>query len=439
MRVGERDAVATLADPPRASGSVALIEELRRLGAGDLGHRLARGGEDDAVAAAFNEAAESIEQLVLGSRDQERRLAATIDRLSSALSRFASGELDGVLVERDYRGDAVDVLVFLVNNAIAEYGALVAAREQRADAERKDLEGLVAEGQRILESSQESFRALFEVAPQPLVLFDLERFAVIEVNDRAAALFERSPLVLCQSTAVDLFDDLESFHALRDPLLRGESIAGCEFRLRTGSGHVRHALVGASLVSTVEGERCVAGFTDLTVQKKIEDELREAAATDALTGTLRRGRFFEASHHEWNRAKRYARPVCVALVDLDHFKTINDRFGHLVGDECLRRVGTCLLATVRGEDWVGRYGGEEFAIVFTETRLEAGAEAIERIRVAISNLVVEVEGQRVPLAMSGGVAERRIDEDFETTLGRADTALYEAKSLGRDRTIASRA
>jgi diguanylate cyclase (GGDEF)-like protein len=160
-------------------------------------------------------------------------------------------------------------------------------------------------------------------------------------------------------------------------------------------------------------------------------ELERHAAIDELTGLLNRRAVFEFGHGEFARARRYAQPMCVLALDLDHFKRVNDTLGHAAGDRVLKGVAACCRNVVRNVDAVGRIGGEDFTLVLVQTGNETGLEIAERIRAAV-NCVFVVPGVRVSASI--GVAELdAADTDFETLLARADAALYRAKDEGRNR------
>jgi diguanylate cyclase (GGDEF)-like protein/PAS domain S-box-containing protein len=160
-------------------------------------------------------------------------------------------------------------------------------------------------------------------------------------------------------------------------------------------------------------------------------ELERLAAIDELTGLLNRRAVFEFGNGEFARARRYAQPMCVLVLDLDHFKRVNDTLGHAAGDRVLKGVAACCRNVVRNVDAVGRLGGEEFTLVLVQTGNETGLEIAERIRAAV-NCVFVVPGMRVSASI--GVAELDAgDADFEALLARADAALYRAKDDGRNR------
>ncbi len=167
-----------------------------------------------------------------------------------------------------------------------------------------------------------------------------------------------------------------------------------------------------------------------------EAELRRQASTDALTGVLNRHAFMAALEQEAAAAARGDCPLSVALVDLDHFKRVNDQHGHLAGDAALRHVARTLRRNVRQSDWLARFGGEEFVVLMPATGLTLAQAAAERMRMATCQPGQSREGLPTALSVSVGVTQLRPGEPIEACLQRADAALYEAKRLGRDRVVA---
>ncbi len=176
--------------------------------------------------------------------------------------------------------------------------------------------------------------------------------------------------------------------------------------------------------------------------KQLHDELRHKteeldrlAHTDTLTGIANRRHFDEALEREVDRSSRYRRPLSVVMIDLDHFKQLNDTHGHLGGDHALKAVADVLVREVRKPDLVARYGGEEFAVVLPETSARDAVTVAERIREKLASMCVVWEGQELAVTASMGVAScpsvavARAEELLE----RADSALYAAKASGRNR------
>jgi two-component system cell cycle response regulator len=166
------------------------------------------------------------------------------------------------------------------------------------------------------------------------------------------------------------------------------------------------------------------------------DTLTEQASTDALTGIANRRRFNARLERELSRAARTRRPFCLILLDLDHFKRINDEFGHPRGDDVLACVGELLAEHIRGMDTAARYGGEEFALIVPETGVQGGIETAERLRRAIQSDCLSVGVGTV--TCSFGVAEYPSDvgangNHAQGLIAAADRALYAAKQGGRNR------
>jgi diguanylate cyclase len=169
------------------------------------------------------------------------------------------------------------------------------------------------------------------------------------------------------------------------------------------------------------------------------ERAEEVGLRDAVTAIGNR-RFFDASlMEEVEKARRLADNVCLALADIDRFKTVNDRFGHLVGDRLLRLFANILVQNVRGQDKVARFGGEEFALIFPGARLGEAVTAVERIRVVLESKqwTIEPSGERISkVTASFGVSKLRADESASDLLRRVDERLYEAKVKGRNRVVA---
>jgi diguanylate cyclase (GGDEF)-like protein len=158
------------------------------------------------------------------------------------------------------------------------------------------------------------------------------------------------------------------------------------------------------------------------------------ATTDKLTGLLNRQAFDMLIERIAAEARRKSEPVMLLLADIDHFKSINDRFGHLAGDRVLKRTATLLQQRLRGSDIVARWGGEEFLIALKDCRLEEAVRLAEELRGDVERLRVELDdGQVINLTLSIGISPFDGIEPIDAAIGRADTGLYEAKRSGRNR------
>lgn len=190
-------------------------------------------------------------------------------------------------------------------------------------------------------------------------------------------------------------------------------------------------------VTSQQPEEVLGVIQDITERKELEWKLAEEAHTDALTGCANRRYFLESARQELSRVRRYNRALSVLMLDLDHFKVVNDEHGHHVGDLVLQKLVEVCTAILREADVVGRLGGEEFAVLLPETGAMDALEAGERVRAAVANAVVPLEnGTPLRVTTSVGVATLSPDiADIETLLARADGALYAAKHAGRNRVM----
>ena len=178
----------------------------------------------------------------------------------------------------------------------------------------------------------------------------------------------------------------------------------------------------------------------LDLQEKLlaaQETLRVQAMHDALTGIWNRGAIFEALGRELDRARRQQSPLAVIMVDLDHFKQVNDSHGHLVGDQVLREAAQRIKATVRSYDGVGRYGGEEFLLVAPGFDAAQALEFAERLRRRFAENPIVTSGPTLPVTMSLGVVAVSPGQTLaaERVLAAADDALYRAKTDGRNRAV----
>jgi len=165
-----------------------------------------------------------------------------------------------------------------------------------------------------------------------------------------------------------------------------------------------------------------------------ELELRKAANSDPLTGASNRGQFMRFGECEWNRAERFDHPLTVLLLDIDHFKKINDTYGHDAGDEALRAISTACRKNLRRQDLWARLGGEEFAVMLIEATENESLLMAERLRKAVSKLETKSGGTTFGMTTSIGLAAADVgNETLEDALRRADEALYRAKETGRNR------
>lgn len=215
---------------------------------------------------------------------------------------------------------------------------------------------------------------------------------------------------------------------------RGEILA----RRKNGSECWVKVAVSPLRDASLRISRFVAVCEDVTEHKRREEGLHQLARLDPLTGVSNRRHLMERARQEWVRADRFGLPLALIMLDIDHFKRVNDRYGHAVGDRAICAVATICEDCVREIDIVGRYGGEEFVIVLPGTDLDGARKLGRRLRKLIAETVLQDEkGRPFTLTASLGIAQLGTGATLDRLLVLADTALYRAKRAGRNRVAAA--
>ncbi|MCW8929472.1 MAG: sensor domain-containing diguanylate cyclase [Gammaproteobacteria bacterium] len=196
-----------------------------------------------------------------------------------------------------------------------------------------------------------------------------------------------------------------------------------------GSG----ALIESDSV-THEPIRLCGTHQDISCRKNMEKELEFRAKHDHLTGLFNRVELEKYFQKELSRSERYGRSLSIFLIDIDHFKQINDTYGHPVGDRVLKKYANFLQETIRNTDFLSRYGGEEFVIILPETSLKEAEELAERLRIKTHNFNLDLGNRQFNITISLGIATYPDHgQECDTILERADQAMYQAKRKGRNR------
>ncbi len=330
----------------------------------------------------------------------------------------------------------------LIAATLADFVAMVlGAMEHAAQAKeladhRAHLEELVAERTERLQRAEHHLRLLFEASPVAVVLARSRDHAVLDANPKAAALFELGEAEIRRMTTTDFWVNVADRAELQRALAEGGVVEGFTARLRTATRRELWGEISARSVA-VDGEECVlVGVHDVTSRIEIEEQLRKLATTDGLTGVFNRRHFFELAEAEVRRCERYGQPMALAMIDVDHFKRLNDRHGHAAGDDALRALARVSAAQIRNVDVLARYGGEEFVVLLPETSLEGAVLVVERLRARVAAEVLKTPSGPDSMTVSIGVVERWQGEALDETLRRADASLYLAKAQGRDRVVA---
>jgi diguanylate cyclase (GGDEF)-like protein/PAS domain S-box-containing protein len=203
---------------------------------------------------------------------------------------------------------------------------------------------------------------------------------------------------------------------------------------KTGEAYWEYTVIAPIYDDPGNVTHYVAVKEDITIRKAAEEELELLATSDPLTGLNNRRHLLVLGTQCIHQARRYNHPMVAMMIDIDHFKKINDMYGHATGDNALKHLAEQLRAGVRSADIIGRYGGEEFVILMPETSLLTGKQLAERLLVNIRNSQIETNGTKFSLTISVGIAEldQSDHETIEDLIAHADRAMYTAKQNGRD-------
>lgn len=290
-----------------------------------------------------------------------------------------------------------------------------------------------------LQESEERFRSTFDAAAIGMALVSREgRF--MRANDSLCRIVGYTQIELQQKTFQDIThpDDLEADLALmRELLADTRDSYQLEKRYFHKDGHVIWVLLSGSVVRDSTGKVLyfLAQIQDITERKAMLDKLELQAHVDYLTGLANRRYFMEQGEIGLAHVRRYGHALSVLMLDIDHFKNINDTYGHKIGDIVLQKLGQILLDTLRTVDVIGRIGGEEFAVLLPETDLQQAVEVAERLREIIAATeIIQEAGAALHFTVSiGVVALDGRDTNLDILLSLADRALYEAKNTGRNK------
>jgi len=235
-------------------------------------------------------------------------------------------------------------------------------------------------------------------------------------------------------------DDRPAIETLTGSLMRGERERfEAEYRIQHRRGHWVWMLDRARVVErdpTGNGLHMAGTHIDVTRRREAERQALRLVDHDELTGLLNRRGMLRSIRRVHASAMRSGQPYCLAILDLDHFKQVNDAYGHLVGDEVLRRVAKSLAKDLRRADWVGRWGGEEFVIVLPECTEPQALNTIERLRNRVGEQRIQTQEFELRVTLSAGLARYQATaDDPDDILALADAALYGAKAAGRNRTV----
>lgn len=288
--------------------------------------------------------------------------------------------------------------------------------------------------EKLLLGNEQLLRSVLEILPVPIFIVRRKDGKIEFVNRKTCLLFQQGASPLLKSKVDDFFinaEDHDRFYQLVDTV---QDVRELEIALRTSQGREFMAEIAAIKVDYRNEKAVLISLNDVSERKKMEAELFHQANTDALTGLSNRRHFMILAEQELRRARRFGRDLSVIMMDLDHFKNVNDTYGHATGDLVLETLCRSAQESLRESDIMGRLGGEEFAILLPETGLDAACEVASRILTHVAETAIETATGALHCTTSIGVTCLvPEDESIDNLLSRADEALYRAKNGGRNR------
>ncbi len=300
-----------------------------------------------------------------------------------------------------------------------------------------------------IRESESRFRTLFEFAPDGIVVVN-SRHEIIMVNDQTRQLTGYSKEELIGQPIEKLVpQEFSAAHVQwRNEYERGQrpnahkrgESSGIPCRRKDGTTFP--ADISVRPFTGYQGLIVFCIIRDITEQRKLEETLRRMSTTDSLTGLANRRSFDETIELEWRRALRTGTPLALIMADIDNFKELNDTYGHLAGDECLKKIGEVLKkAARRAGNLAARYGGDEFVLLLPVTGANEAHKTAEEIRTAVEMIRIAPGGRgtAVSVTLSVGIASVVPDHgsSVEGLIATADNALYRAKQAGRNRIVSA--
>ena len=277
-----------------------------------------------------------------------------------------------------------------------------------------------------LRQREEYLNLLLTSMPVGVITVDAQSHRIEGVNREAAALMGAPAEAITGKSCFEFFSCTTKSCPVTD---LGEEVDRTERILRRADGTQIPVLKTVRRFQADSGKKLIENFMDITDRKKMEEELYCLSIADPLTNAYNRRYFMQVLAQEIERTRRTGLPFSIIMVDLDHFKSINDRFGHAAGDLVLKSLVDMIKQRIRKADCLARWGGEEFVILLTNTPVDKAACLAEELRVQLSSMDVPGVGS---VTASFGVAGYCPSDTVDTLIMRADNMLYEAKAAGRN-------
>ncbi|CAM2005792.1 diguanylate cyclase [Acanthopleuribacter pedis] len=287
-----------------------------------------------------------------------------------------------------------------------------------------------------LRQSEERLRSILDASLFPIVITRESDKRIVFINDRGSILLETRKDEGTDSYGSDYWVNLEDRENMIAEITEKGLVEDYEAKLVKKNGEAFWALMSAMRMNYRDQPCVLITFNDITRRKSLEEELKELATTDSLTGVYNRRHFYQTALAEWQRALRFEQPISALMIDIDHFKRVNDQYGHSTGDAVIKTMAMICNESLRTIDVFGRIGGEEFCAILPNTNKDTAVQVAERLRKKIASAEVTRQGDAVRFTISVGVAGKRdTDGALEAMIERADHNLYQAKEQGRNQVV----
>lgn len=275
---------------------------------------------------------------------------------------------------------------------------------------------------------------IWEVSPFPLILSKLRDDTIIYINPVAQKFFDIQPWELNAFHFSDYFVVKQAQEALIQRIRNERIVNSFEVNMKHPKrNQILWLDLSARVIDLDEEIALYITFKDITARKQEELKLTEEATTDPLTKLYNRRQFETMTGEQLLLAQRHQQPYSLVMLDIDHFKQVNDTYGHDAGDAVLTHLADTLKTSMRKSDIIARHGGEEFVIFLPQTPPDQGKNAAEHLRRAVERLEIEVAGKQIPITISLGISSGT-ETNLEALIKEADMALYYAKENGRNQT-----
>ncbi|HEY9397104.1 MAG TPA: diguanylate cyclase [Burkholderiales bacterium] len=278
---------------------------------------------------------------------------------------------------------------------------------------------------------------LVEAMEEGIVMLD-ENGQVTTMNPTARVLIGDGDAVVHWLWGANAAQRVQGLHPATETLLDGRPRTGIEMQVTGPDGRMRWLNVNARAVFDMDTRQVAAvlcSFSDISSHKHLELELERQATRDPLTGLYNRRYIERRLREELERARRSGEPLSVVVLDLDHFKNVNDRHGHVTGDRVLKRFADMLTLCLRNHDLVGRIGGDEFCVILPGATGDSAQEVVARCLREVAAVKVDREGRLPAISGTAGVAQFGDELSPQQLIEKADQALYAAKTAGRGRAL----